>query len=192
MKKKNLSKSLKIKESRSNRSYTFTEYIGRFLWTLVTPLFFLSPRPFFGWRSFLLRLFGAKVGRYVHIYPSAKIYIPWNLVIGDESSIGEWVLIYNLGLVNIGKQTTISHRAHICAGTHDYSSPSLPLLRNSVKIGSKVWICSDAFVGPNIKIGDGAIIAAAAVVVKNVSHMKIVAGNPAKYIKRRRINYTSN
>ncbi len=68
----------------------------------------------------------------------------------------------------------------------------MPLLRNSVKIGSKVWICSDAFVGPNIKIGDGAIIAAAAVVVKNVSHMKIVAGNPAKYIKRRRINYTSN
>ena len=57
----------------------------------------ICPRSFFSWRSFLLRLFGAKIGRKVHIYPSVKIYLPWNLEIDDYSCIGEWSLIYNLG-----------------------------------------------------------------------------------------------
>ena len=101
----------------------------RLLWSAVRPLFFFSPRPLFGWRRFLLRLFGARIGREVHIYNSATIYMPWNLEIGDWSSIGEHAFIYNLGKVTIGSKTTISHRAHLCAGTHDYTDSSLPLLK---------------------------------------------------------------
>lgn len=188
-KNKNFKKKLNISKSRKNIPYSFNEYLGRILWSLISPLFRYSPRPFFNWRSFLLRLFGAKIGRNVHIYPTTKIYLPWNLIVEEESSIGEWTLIYNLGLVTIGKQSTISHRAHICAGTHDYKDLSLPLLRYPIEIGSKVWICSDAFVGPNIKIDDGAVVAAAAVIVKDVSANKIVAGNPAKHIKIRKMKY---
>ena len=139
----------------------------------------------FAWRCFLLRLFGARVGRNVHIYPSTKIYLPWNLSIGNESSIGEWALIYNLGPVTIGQQVTISHRVHICAGTHDYLDPRLPLLRVPITIESKAWVCADVFVGPNVSIGEGAIVGAAAVVVKDVPAWSIVAGNPAKFIKER-------
>ena len=191
MKKKNkIKKKLDISLSRSSRPYSLNEYIGRFFWTIISPFFRFSPRPFFNWRCFLLRLFGARIGQKVHIYPTTQIYLPWNLTVNDEVSIGEWALIYNLGKVYIGKQSTISHRAHICAGTHDYKSPSLPLLRYPIEIGSKAWICTEALIGPNVKIGEGAIVAAGAVVTKDVLPLNIVGGNPAKYIKKRKINYT--
>lgn len=154
---------------------------------LVTPLFRYSPRPLFGWRRFLLRLFGARVGRQAHVYPSARVYLPWNLTLGAEASIGEWALVYNLGPVEIGAQATVSHRAHLCAGTHDYRDPALPLLRLPIVIGSQAWICADAFIGPNVRVGEGAIIGAAAVVVRDVPPWRIVAGNPARVIKTREL-----
>ena len=178
---------LDIASCRRLRPYSWREYIGRVLWGLVTPLFRFSPRPFFAWRCFLLRLFGARIGRNAHIYPTARIYIPWNLELGEEASIGEWVLIYNLGLITIGERTTISHRAHLCAGTHDYQDPSLPLLRLPIDIGTQVWVCAEAFIGPGRQVGDGSIIGAAAVVVRDVPPWQIVAGNPAHIIKPREI-----
>ena len=176
---------LDIKNCRKQKSYSYSEYFGRILWSLVSPFFYFSPRNFFIWRSFLLRLFGAKVGKNVNIYPSAKIYIPWNLSIDDFSSIGEWVLIYNLGRVKIGKAVTISHKAHICSGTHKYHLPNLPLVKNPIVINDYAWVCSDAFISDGCIIGEGSIIGAKSVVVKNVKKWQIVAGNPAKFIKKR-------
>lgn len=152
---------------------------------MTMPLFRFSPRSFFGWRRFLLRLFGAHVGMDAHVYPSARIYLPWKLTLGNESSIGEWALIYNLGHITVGDKSTVSHRAHLCAGTHDYTNPSLPLLRQPIKIESQAWICADAFVGPGIRIGEGAVVAAASVVVRDVPSWQVVAGNPARVIKQR-------
>ena len=139
----------------------------------------------FAWRRALLRLFGASVSSNAHVYPSAHIYLPWNLTLGANASIGEWALIYNLGPVVIGESATISHRAHICAGTHDYRDPTLPLRRLPIHIGSQAWVCADAFVGPGVKVGDGAVVAACAVVVKDVPPWQVVAGNPAVFIKER-------
>lgn len=139
----------------------------------------------FGWRRFLLRLFGAQVGHQAHVYPSARVYLPWMLTLGEHASIGEWALIYNLGPVTIGNRATISHRAHLCAGTHDYRDPALPLLRLPIEIGAQAWVCADAFVGPGRRVGEGAIVGAAAVVVSDVPDWEIVAGNPAQIIKRR-------
>lgn len=178
-------KRLDIDSCRSLRPYRKSEYLGRVLWYLSTPLFRLSPRPFFAWRRALLRLFGGQIGRQAHVYPSARIYLPWNLTLGEEASIGEWALIYNLGPVSIGDRATISHRAHLCAGTHDYTNPSLPLLRLPIEIGPQAWICADAFVGPGCKVGEGAIVGAASVVVRDVLPWQIVGGNPARVIKQR-------
>jgi putative colanic acid biosynthesis acetyltransferase WcaF len=155
------------------------------------PLFRFSPRPLFGWRRVLLRWFGARIGRDAHVYPSARIYLPWNLTLGDQASIGEWALIYNLGPVSIGERATISHRAHLCAGTHDYRDPTLPLLRLPIEIGAQAWICADAFVGPGRRVGEGAIVGAAAVVVQDVAPWQIVAGNPARVIKARVLSRTA-
>lgn len=180
-----VSQPLNITACRNLRPYSRREYILRVLWALASPLFRFSPRLFFGWRRMLLRLFGAKVGVGAHVYPSARIYLPWNLTLGEESSIGEWALVYNLGLVTIGPRATISHRAHLCAGTHDYRDPLLPLLRLPIEIGPQAWVCADAFVGPGRKVGEGAIVGSAAVVVADVPPWQIVAGNPARVIKTR-------
>lgn len=155
------------------------------LWGFGKIAFKLSPRPCFGFRRWLLRCFGASVGKKVNIYPSALIYYPWNLQIGEDSAIGEWALVYNLGPVAIGKSATVSQRVHLCAGTHDYKDPAMPLLKPSIVLGDEVWVCADAFVGPSVAIGDRAIIAAAAVVVKDVVPSAIVGGNPSRFIKQR-------
>lgn len=178
---------LKISQSRSARPYTRSEYMGRILWALVLPLFRFSPRVCFGWRAWLLRCFGAKIARGVHIYPSVRITIPWNLELGTQAAIGEGALIYNLGMVRIGARATISHLAHVCAGTHDYEDPGLPLLRLPVVIGDDAWICAQSFVGPGVTIGDGAVVGACAVAMKDVPAWVVVAGNPARVVKQRRL-----
>ncbi|MFL2833263.1 MAG: hypothetical protein ACJ0BK_06595 [Coraliomargaritaceae bacterium] len=97
-------------------------------------MFRISPRPCFGMRRVILRFFGATVGSEVNIYSSALIYYPWNLKIGDHSSIGEWALIYNLGQVTIGERTTILQRAHLYAGKHDYKYPAMRLVKQPIEI----------------------------------------------------------
>jgi putative colanic acid biosynthesis acetyltransferase WcaF len=174
-----------IEANRNAVKYSRTELARRILWALIKPLFRFSPRICFGWRRFLLRLFGARVGQAVHIYSSANIYLPWNLEIDDWSSIGEWALIYNLGPVRIGSNVTISQRAHLCAGTHDYRDPALPLLKPPILIGNQAWICADAFVGPGVTVGEGAVVGARAVAVRDVEAWAIVAGNPARVVNRR-------
>jgi putative colanic acid biosynthesis acetyltransferase WcaF len=177
--------SLDIAANRRAAKYTRFDLLRRILWTVVTPLFRFSPRICFGWRRAILRLFGASVGNHVHIHNTAQIYMPWNLQIGAWSSIGEYAFIYNLGKITIGEKTTVSHRAHLCAGTHDYSNPALPLRKLSVWVGDQVWVCTDSFVGPGITVGEGAVVGACAVVVKDIEAWTVVAGNPAKFIKKR-------
>jgi putative colanic acid biosynthesis acetyltransferase WcaF len=179
---------LNIQGCRNKSFYSNSEYFKRILWSIAFPFFRFSPRIFFGWRRFLLKLFGAKIGKNANVYPTTYIYLPWKLNLGSYASIGEWTLIYNLGLVSIGDRATISHRAHICAGTHDYQDALLPLLRAPIKIGRQSWICADAFIGPNVNIGEGAIVGAGALVLKNVPPLKIVGGVPAKILKIRKIN----
>ncbi|MGC1481993.1 MAG: hypothetical protein WA771_15950, partial [Chthoniobacterales bacterium] len=103
---------LDIAANRKVAKYSRGELAARALWGLCRPLFRFSPRICWGWRRWLLRIFGAKVGAHVHIDPSAKIFIPWNLEIGDWSAVGFEALIYNLGPVVIGEKVTISQRAH--------------------------------------------------------------------------------
>jgi len=170
---------------RKKRNYKLNEYIARFLWDFINPLFRFSPRNFFPWRNFLLRLFGAKIGNNVHIYPSANIFIPWNLTIGDYSSIGDWVLIYNLGEVRLGNSVTISHKAHLCSATHVYTKADLPLQKQEIVINDFAWVCTEAYLSHGITIGMGAVIGARSVVLSNIKDWEVVAGNPAKFLKKR-------
>ena len=150
-------------------------------------VFRLVPRPFFDVRNAILRLFGARIGRNVRLYGSVEVYMPWNLTIGDWSAIGEHAIIYNLGPVTIGRAATVSQHAHLCAGTHDYTAPDMPLLKPPIAIGDQVWVCADAFVGPGVHVGDGAVVGARAVAMRDVPPWTVVAGNPARPVKRREI-----
>ncbi len=104
---------------------------------------------------------------------------------GDYSTLADNVEAYNLGPITIGRHTVISQGSHLCNGTHDYKDPSLPLVRPSMTIGSGVWVCADAFIGPGVEIGDNALIGARAVVTRDVPRDMIAAGNPAKVVRSR-------
>ena len=177
---------LDIAANRQASKWTAREQIGRVLWALAHPLFAFSPRPLWGWRRFLLRSFGARVGRHVHVYPSVRITIPWNVAIGDESAIGDGVVLYALGPITIGRQVTVSQYAHLCAGSHDYRDPAMPLLKPPIAIGDGAWICADVFIGPGVSVAAGAIAGARAVVVADVPADTIVVGNPARPIGLRK------
>jgi putative colanic acid biosynthesis acetyltransferase WcaF len=176
---------LNIKDNKVARKWTRYELFLRVLWALVHPLFRYSPRIFWSWRIWILRMFGASVGSDVHIHPTVMITLPWNLLIGSEASVGDRVILYNLGLISIGAAATISQGAHLCAGTHDYLRADLPLLKVPISIGEGAWICADSFVGPGVKIGNYAIVGARAVVMRDVDDWSIVVGNPAKVVKSR-------
>ena len=179
---------LDISSNRTAQKYTVSELIRRVFWMFIgKPLFRFSPRPFFGWRRFVLRAFGADVGTGVNVYPSATVYFPWNLTVGDWSAIGENAMIYNLGPITIGEQVTVSQNAHLCAGPHDHTDPTMPLLKPPIVVEDQVWICADAFVGPDITVGEGAVVAARAVAIRDVDAWTIVAGNPAHPINKRHL-----
>jgi putative colanic acid biosynthesis acetyltransferase WcaF len=177
--------SIDVAANRAQRSYVLSELVARLLWGIGATMFWLVPRPLYGVRRTILRVFGATVGPHVHIHPTARIFMPWNLVVGEYSAIGDRAIIYNLGPIRIGARTTISQNAHLCAGSHDYRDPAFRLLRTPITIGDDAWICADAFVGPGVTVGDHAIVAARAVAVRDVAPGLIIAGNPAKVIKRR-------
>jgi putative colanic acid biosynthesis acetyltransferase WcaF len=167
-------------------SFSVKNRVGRVLWNVVNILLFqYSPKPFFSWRSFLLRLFGAGVGKGVHIYPKVKIWAPWNLVLGDQCGVANGVILYSQGKITIGKKAVISQGAHICAGTHDYTRKGFPLITMPIIIGDDVWVAADAFIHPGIIVGDGCVIGARAVVNKDMPPWMVCAGHPCKPIKKR-------
>ena len=184
-----MSQKLDILANRRSRKWSKRELIARALWDVLScPLFAWTPRLFWGWRRLILRLFGAQIGRGVHIFPTAKITIPWNLSVGDYSAIGDGVILYALGSIRIGERATVSQYAHLCAGTHDYRDHSMPLVKPQIIIGDEAWICADAFIGPGVVVGDRAIVAARGVAVSDVPSDTIVGGNPAKIIKPRSLS----
>ena len=99
-------------------------------------------------------------------------------------------MIYNLGPVTIGENVTVSQRAHLCAGTHDATDPTMPLLKPPIAVADQVWICADAFVGPDVTVHEGAVVGARAVAVADVDAWTVVAGNPARVIKERQLDGT--
>jgi len=95
------------------------------------------------------------------------------------------VIAYCLGKITIGERVSISQNAHLCAGSHDYTHSNMPLTRPSITIHNDVWIAADAFVGPEVEVGEGAILGARGVAVRSLDAWTIYAGNPAKPVKSR-------
>jgi len=100
----------------------------------------------------LLRLFGAKLGSHVQIRPSVRIIMPWHLEIDDHTAIGDSVILYSLGKIKIGKYVTISQYAHLCTGSHETRTRAMTLTTAPITLGDDVWIATDAYVGPGVKM----------------------------------------
>lgn len=169
--------------------YPIKDYFLRILWIIMqNTIWKLLWHRIFFLRALILKIFGAEIsGLQIQAFGSTKIFRPWALKIGKYVTIGPRVHLYNLNNIIIGDNTVISQDAYLSGGTHDYSKSNLPLLRKDIIIGDNVWIGAGAFVSPGVKIGDGAVIGARAVVTKDVEPWTVVAGNPAKFIKKREI-----
>ena len=166
--------------------YPLRDYVRRIGWSIVQALLIrTSPGRAMGWRRFWLRLFGATVGKDAGIRPSTRIVHPWLLTLNDFAMLGDRVTVYNLGRVTLGEHSVVSQNVHLCAGTHDYTQTDLPLIRSEITIGSGVWVCADAFIGPGVTVGDNTVVAARSVVVKDTEPGTVVGGNPARTIKTR-------
>lgn len=156
------------------------------LWQSVqATLFAWSPQPAYFWRRWLLRLFGAQVGKGVLIRQSARVTYPWKVKLGDHCWIGDNAEIYSLAPITIGHDTVISQRSYLCGGTHNHHDLTFPLVGGPIIIEDQVWVAADCFVAPGTHIGRGAIIAARSTVLNDIPSAAIVAGNPAIFKKHR-------
>jgi putative colanic acid biosynthesis acetyltransferase WcaF len=169
-------------------SFSLGNRLKRALWGLIWLVFFLpSPRPFHAWRSFLLRLFGANLGQYVHVYPHVTVWAPWQLTLGNRVGIADGVTLYNMAPMMIGDDCVISQGAHLCGGSHDIDSANFQLIAKTIKLEKNVWVCAEAFVGPGVTVAEGCVLGARAVVVKTIAEpWSVWAGNPAVFKKMRK------
>jgi len=180
---------LKIKYSNYQNKLSWKNKISRALWNITYYFLF---RPFFGkylntWRIFLLRIYGAKIGKNCTVLQNVKIWAPWNLVMEDNTLFASRVICYNPAIIEVQTQTIISQYSYLCTASHDITNRSHPLITAPIIIKDQVWIAADAFIGPGVTIGQGAVVGARACVFKDVEPWTVVGGNPAKFIKKREI-----
>lgn len=171
----------------SKPSFSLGNRVRRGVWGLVYWLLF-RPTPGFmrGWRAWLLRAFGAKLGTGANVRPSARVWAPWNLEMGDYSVIAEGVIVYNMAPIRLGYKATVSQYTHLCAGTHDYDSPTFQLYAEPITIGDYAWVCAGSFLGPGVTVGEGTVLGACSVATKDMPAWTVCAGNPCKPLKERR------
>jgi len=164
--------------------------LARALWNVVW-LFFFRPTPrcaLNSWRIFLLRLFGARIGKNCVVHPSCKVWQPWRLKMGNYVALSECVDCYSVDWLTLGDSVTISQGVFLCCASHDISSSIMELFCRPITIGAQVWVAARAFIGPGVTIGEGAVIGACAVVTKDVGDWCVMIGNPAQKIKERKIS----
>ena len=159
---------------------------GRALWAVAWGLLFRpSPKILYGWRRFLLRCFGARIGPSARVMPSARIWAPWNLSLGEDACLSHDVDCYCVDRIVVGDHATVSQYSFLCTATHDDADPHMRLVTRPIAIGPGAWVCADAFVGPGVTIGEGAVVGARSSVFSDVPPWQVYAGTPARYLRDR-------
>lgn len=159
---------------------------ARGLWGIVELLLYRpSPRPFHGWRRLLLRAFGARIGANAHPYAGARIWAPWNLVMEEGSALADDVTCYNVALVHLGKNATVSQFSYLCAAGRDIDRPGKPVICAPIHIAAEAWVAVDCFIGPGVNIGENAVVGARSTVTRDVVANSVVAGSPPRLLRMR-------
>ena len=170
------------------REYGRLAFLLRLLWSVVYYFAFRYTPPWcFAWRRLILQCFRARLAPGSRVYPSVRIWAPWNLRMARGACLGPEVYCFNVAPVSIGQDATVSFRAFLCSASHDIDSIDRTLTSGPIAIERGAWIFADAFIGMNVTIGEGAVVGARAVVVRDVRPFMVVAGNPAREIRERRL-----
>jgi putative colanic acid biosynthesis acetyltransferase WcaF len=167
-------------------AYSRSGRARRMLWSIAwTLLYRTSPRPFFAWRAFLLRCFGAQIKRPSFFYPKATVWAPWLLRADAIVTVADGAEIYNPGGIEIGDHVIISQGAFICGASHDFNLPDFPMESKAIVLKSHAWVCARAIVLPGVTLEEGAVLGAGAVTSRNLGRLTINAGNPSKVVGMR-------
>ncbi|WP_324826574.1 putative colanic acid biosynthesis acetyltransferase [Qipengyuania zhejiangensis] len=167
-------------------SFSLGNRISRVVWQLCWLLLARwTPAPLHGWRAFILRLCGARIGTGCRVHGSARIWLPTNLSLGDNVLIGPHAILYNQGRIVIGNDSVVSQRAHLCASSHDVDDPDFQLILRPIALGEHCWIAAEAFVGPGVSMADGAVLAARGALFEDAAAWTIYRGNPATAVRKR-------
>ena len=162
--------------------------IKRAIWYGFNAVFLLNPmNPFSGLKKFVLRLFGAKIGKGVVLKQRINVKYPWLLEIGNHSWIGEDVWIDNLAKVTIGSNCCVSQGALLLCGNHNYKKSSFDLMVGEIDLEDGVWIGAKGIVTGGVKCESHSILSAGSVTSKNLLSYKIYRGNPAIKVIERKI-----
>ena len=166
---------------------TWRNRAGRLAWHVVyTSLFRTTPIIGFGrWRCALLRLFGAKVGQGVRVYPNSRFWAPWNVELGDNCEVGWETELYSVGKIILEPHAAVAQHCFLNTGDHDIGRKDLPVGQAPIRVGSWAWVTAKVCIGPGVTVGEGAVCGMRANVVKDVEPWTVVGGNPARVIKRR-------
>lgn len=160
--------------------------LARAVWEISRILLFRpSPRPCHTWRAWLLRGFGARLGRGCHIYPGARIWAPWNLACGDVAAIADGAEIYNPWPVVLGSHATISQQAYLCTASHDIDDPAFPMTGAPIHIGDHAWVCARAAVLPGVTMGAGSVLALGSTATRSLPAWTVHGGSPARLLRER-------
>ncbi len=144
-----------------------------------------TPPPLRGWRRLVLNAFGAKLAKGANVYGSARIWYPPHLTMEPFACLGSGVNCYCMAPIRIGAYAVVSQGAHLCAGTHLVDDPDFQLVARPIEIGARTWIAAEAFVGPGVTVGEGAVLGARAVAMRTLEPWTVHSGNPAAKIKAR-------
>lgn len=167
-------------------AYSFKNRLMRLLWGVSYALLFrTSPKPLFAWRTFLLRVFGAKIHPTCKFYPKCRVWAPWNLICEDMVAIADDAELYNPSPFHFGSHAIVSQGAYVCGATHLYNDNAFPLVSYPMRFGRYSWVCARAMVSPGVNMGDGSILALGAVATKDLEPFGVYAGVPARRIKSR-------
>jgi putative colanic acid biosynthesis acetyltransferase WcaF len=161
------------------------DVIVQLWWIVQATLFRWSPQVLYGWRRWLLRRFGARIGVGVVIRPSVQITYPWKLTIGDHAWVGDDVVLYTLGEITIGAHAVVSQRSYLCTGSHDYTRETFDIFAKPIVIGEQAWLATDVFVAPGVEIGAGTVVGARSSVFEALPPGMIAMGSPARVVRRR-------
>lgn len=168
-------------------SFSLGNRLYRTAWQLTWALFAAwTPPPLHAWRRFLLRLFGAKIGKGARIYGSARIWYPPNLEVGRYAILGWKVNCYNQGRIVLDDFANVAQYAHLVSGTHDIDDPGFQLITKPIRIGKHAWVASDAFVGPGVTMHEGSVLGGRAVTFKDLDPWTVYVGNPARAVRQRK------
>jgi putative colanic acid biosynthesis acetyltransferase WcaF len=176
---------------RGGRSFTLRNRIYRAVWQITWFVFASwTPPQSNAWRRFLLRSFGAQVASTAGIYPSARIWSPANLVIGDCACIGPRTTIYSMATITLEAYSLVSQGGCLCAGTHDIEDQNFQLMARPITLCRRAWVAAEAFVGPGVTIGRGAVLGARGCAFSNLEPWTVYAGNPARPLKTRAVRFS--